>query len=109
MVDRRKVSPGHHEHNDQTRSAALRRRPDIFTPCRADVDVVWTCSRGLMRMTNCTPGPPHVAPGALMRMANPTPGPAPHGWFGGGSWGRVACLCVRRSRLWRVGQLLRRV
>ena len=39
MVDRRKVSPGHHEHDDRARSAALRRSPGTVTPCRADVDV----------------------------------------------------------------------
>ena len=61
MVDRREVSPGHHEHDDQTRTAALRRGPDIITPCRADVDVVWASARDLMRMTNGTPGPPRKA------------------------------------------------
>ena len=34
MADRRKVPPSHHEHDDQTRAAALQRGPDIFTPCR---------------------------------------------------------------------------
>ena len=63
MMDRRKVSQGYHEHDDQTRAAALRRSPDIITPSRADVDVVWTCARDLMRMTNGTPDPPHGTPG----------------------------------------------
>ena len=34
------MSPGHHEHDDQTRAAARgrsTRSPDIITPCRADV------------------------------------------------------------------------
>ena len=35
MVNRRKVSPGHHEHDDQVRSAALRRSPGTATPCCA--------------------------------------------------------------------------
>ena len=47
MLDRRKVPPGHHEHDDQTRAAAQGHSPDIFTPCRADVDVVWTCARAI--------------------------------------------------------------
>ena len=44
-----------------------------FTPCRADVDVVWACARDLMRMTNGTPGPPHSTPGP----PHSAPGP-PH-------------------------------
>ena len=56
MVDRRKVSPGHHEHDDP--GVPLPRGADCtFTPCRADVDYVVWARRG-------TPAGPGLGTGA---------------------------------------------
>ena len=78
MVDRREVSPGHHEHDDRVSPAALRRSSAPSPRAVSDVDVVWASARGLMRMTNCTPGPPMACPVLWTSHAHDdfTPGPS---------------------------------